>query len=223
MSEPNTKQPDDSHATPPGQAGPPKGRKPVLVFVVLLLAAMLGASAIYRLEHPTLGVQRGGSRAAAPGDSQEHGEPPAPVDRNPKAMREIMELMQHLQENPHDADALLALSGRFMGMNAWDQARDLLTRLLVTEPSNADALRMLGVCLFELKDFAASARTFETVLALGEKDAEAHFNLGILYSRFLDQSAKGREHFKAVLELPGASEEARSMARHALEEFFGGK
>ena len=218
MSEPITKPSDD-----PQLPGPPKGRKPVLVFVVLLLAAMLGASAIYRLEHPTMSVQRGGSQAAAPSDSQEHGEPPAPVTRNPEAMRKIMELMQHLQKNPHDADALLALSGRFMEMRAWDQARDLLTRLLVTEPSNTSALRMLGVCLFELGDYAASAQTFETVLALGEKDAEAHFNLGILYSRFLDQPAKGKEHFETVLELPEANQEAKTMARHALEELFSGK
>jgi cytochrome c-type biogenesis protein CcmH/NrfG len=220
VSESNVTPPDGPSVTEPGQSMPPKGRKPVLVLTAILLVAMLTGALYYRLDHPTLSVQKGESRAAAPSETQEHGEP---VDRDPKAMQEIMELMQHLQENPHDSDALLALSGRFMEMKAWDQSRDLLTRLLVTEPSNTSALRMLGVCLFELKDYATSAQTFETVLALGDKDAEAHFNLGILYARFLDNADKGKEHFEAVLNVPGANTEAREMARHALEELFSGK
>ncbi len=220
MSESNATPPDGSSATEPGQTKSQKGRKPVLVLTAILLAAMLAGAAYYRLGHPTLSVQRGGNRAAAPSETQEHGEP---VARTPKAMREIMELMQHLQENPHDSDVLLALSGKFMKMKAWDQSKDLLTRLLVMEPSNTSALRMLGVCLFELKDYAGSAQTFEAVLALEEKDAEAHFNLGILYARFLDKTEKGKEHLEAVLELPEANKEAKSMASHALEELFGGK
>lgn len=179
------------------------GRKLVLLAVCVGLAAMLGASFLYRLSNPSL-VQQGRGPAA-----QEEGE-------HAGEMEMVSALMQKVQQNPTDAGALFALGQHFLDHADWARAESFLARAVVASPADPQPLYMLGIAQYQQQSFDKAAETFERLIEIDPQPA-ARYNLGILYRHYLKAEDKGNAHLKAVLDDPKAPEDLKAQARQELE------
>jgi cytochrome c-type biogenesis protein CcmH/NrfG len=183
------------------------GRKLVLLSVCVGLAAMLGASFLYRLANPSL-VQPG--RAPAAQQEEHAGE-----------MEIVGALMQKVQQNPNDAAALFALGQHFLDHSDWARAEGFLARAVVAAPADPQPLYMLGIAQYQQEAFDKAAETFERLIELDPQPA-ARYNLGILYRHYLKAEAKGNAHLKAIVDDPKAPEDLKAQARQELESAVHG-
>ncbi|WP_461210756.1 tetratricopeptide repeat protein [Desulfocurvus sp. DL9XJH121] len=190
----------------PGMPALSTGAKAVALAVAAGLAAMLVWSVAWRAGNPSLVVQ-----------PRQHSAPPAQAEGDGPSMGMVTALMQKLAENPKDVHVLHTLAEQFMRMQAWDKAESLLARALVVEPGNASVLNLMGICEFNLKRYRDAADKFELLLGLEPDNLMARFNLGVLYGHYLDDKAKGRGHFQAVVDAPGVDEDLRREAGEALK------
>ncbi|WP_027186674.1 tetratricopeptide repeat protein [Desulfovibrio cuneatus] len=127
------------------------------------------------------------------------------------------QLMGRLQREPDNVDLLLDISTLFLDNQGYDQAKNFLTRAVVTDPTNLDARMMLGRCLYLQDNVEGAARAFEDILAL-QPYAPAMINLGILYKHHLNRVAEAKAIFEKVLQTPGVDEELTAKARQELEK-----
>ncbi len=183
----------------------------VLAFMAFVLLAMFVGSFVYRMERPSLEVhpkpQAGGGM---------------PQGMDPQAMngpmKEVMALMQKLQENPDDPALQLAMAERFMAMGAFDRAKAFLDKVVKVRPEDPDVQNALGVTLYNLHDLDGAKAAFEGMLARDPEDYRARFNLGLLYKYALGQPGKAAEALRAVIDSSKTDPETRQTARKELEE-----
>jgi len=190
-------------------------RRPVIALTVLVLVAMFLVSFIYRTQNQGMQVQRRPQQAAQGAD---HGDSQSgiPAAMEQAMMGEIGTMMEKLQENPDDVELLLQLSERFMTLESWDKAEVFLTRAMIAQPGNLDALYKLGIVNFELQRPKDAAGYFEQIIALDPSHGHAQLNLGILYKHYLDKPEQARERFEAVLQIEGMPEEMLDVAKKEL-------
>ena len=172
------------------QGMPVSVRKVALMIAGISLAAMVAYSVGYRMEHPSLTKHHN--------DDPGHAGHATDMGDNPMAM--IGALMQKLQENPGDVGLMSTLGRSFMSMQSWERALTFWDMILEVEAENTLALNQKGVCLFRLKRFEEAAKPLERILVIDKDDLHARFNLGILYKHYLDDPARAKAHFQAVLD-----------------------
>lgn len=204
--ETRTAAPTEAHAG--SSSGASSGVKLVVGFVAAGLVAMFLWSFAYRVDNPSL-VQAPRQARSAQADDHDHEQ----QQGDEAGMKMIATLMQRLQENPEDVDTLAILGEQFMRMGQWDRATQLLERALAVAPANVEVLSMLGICDFNREKYRESAAKFETILELAPQNVMARYNLGVLYGHFLDDKAKAREFFQAVVDAPDVDEQTRQQAR----------
>lgn len=179
--------------------------KVVLAFMAFGLLVIFVSSFLSRLERPSLVVRQ---------------------ERRPRAMeqavsgpmRDVMALMQKLQENPDDPGLQLAMAGRFLAMGAYDKAKVFLDKVARVRPDDPEVQNALGVVRFHLQDIDGARAAFEGVLAGHPQDVQARFNLGLLYKHALGAPDKAAELFHAVIDAPETDAETRNLAQKELEE-----
>jgi len=188
---------------------PAAGRKAVLALVALGLAAMFASSFLYRLDHPDLSekVERPAGMEAMGGGGTMTG-----------PMKEIMELMQAMQQDPENVGLLLRAAEQFMMMNAWDRAMVFLDKAQSIEPDNPQILNDQGIILYNLQKPEESLAKFEKLLAKNPDDYRARYNMGLLYKYALKNPEKAKESFAAVIDSPSADEKAKAGAREELSK-----
>lgn len=190
-------------------------RKLVLGAVFFGLALMFLVSFIYRSQNQGLQVHR---QAPEHGDAPQAnaGQQGMPPQMNDAMMGDIGKLMQRMQETPDDVNLLLELADKFMVMKSWERAEMFLNRAMVIEPSNPFVLYNLGIAAFQQDRPEDASQYFEQLIAVDPNHAHAHFNLGMLYSHFLNKPEKGKAEFEKVLELPNVPEDLRHGAAEEL-------
>ena len=188
--------------------GPNASGRMVLAFVAFSLVIIFAASFIYRMERPSLAVQQKKGQGGMPQgmDAAMNG-----------PMREVMELMQKLQENPDDPGLQMAMAERFMAMGSFDRAKAFLDKLVKVRPDDPDVLNALGVVRYNLSDLEGAKDAFESILAKDAEDYRARFNLGLLYKYALGQPDKAKEALLAVIASPKTDPETRKTAQTELE------
>jgi len=180
----------------------------VLAFLAFCLVVIFAASFVYRLERPSLEVhQKKGPAGMPQGMDQAMNGP----------MREVMELMQKLQENPNDPGLQMAMAERFMAMGSYDRAKSFLDKLVKVRPDDPDVLNAMGVVLYNQQDPEGAKAAFEAILAKDPEDYRARFNLGLLYKYALGQPEKAKEALSAVIASPKTDPETRKTAQTELE------
>jgi tetratricopeptide (TPR) repeat protein len=152
-----------------------------LLFLVVILVSFV----VYRIDHPSL--TRHEQVAADP-------------------MSDMTSLMERLQENPEDKQALFMLGQRFMQMQAWDKALEFWNRLQKLESENKSVLTQKGFCLFQKDKYEQAAGIFKEILRMDAEDYRAHYNLGMLYKYYLEKPDLARTHLQKVLEFLPAEE-----------------
>ena len=183
-------------------AFPQSARRRTTFFLLACLGIMVFAAVTYRVDHPSI-VQHEEQRQMPGGMGQAGGE-----------MSGISAMMQKLQANPEDVEAMRALGMAFMEMHAWDKSLTFWDMLLERNPDDVMALNQKGFCLFEMEKYADAAALFERMLAVDKDNHHGHYNLGVIYKHYLSQPEKAAAHFQAVVDaLPEDSELAASARR----------
>lgn len=193
----------ETHATPPPIPAVNAPRKLILVAVGLSLVAMLGGSFIYRLNHPGLVVE---------GRQQ-----PSAAEQGPADDGGIGPMMQRLQQNPTDLEALVFIGEHFLGHDDWERAEVFLQRAVIAAPTEARPLYLLGIAQYHREQFAKAAETFERLLVINDEPA-ARYNLGLLYLHYLNDKPKALAHLKSVVAAKEAPEELRRRAAEELDK-----
>lgn len=188
--------------------GPNASGRMVLAFMAFVLLAVFGGSFVYRMERPSLEVHQKKSQAAMPGAMDQAMNGP---------MKEVMALMQKLQDNPDDPDLQLAMAEKFMAMGSFERAKVFLDKVSKVRPDDPDVRNAMGVTLYNLKDLDGAKAAFEGILARDAADYRALFNLALLNKYALNQPDKAAEGFKAVIASPQADPETKATAQKELE------
>lgn len=188
--------------------GPNASGRMVLAFIAFALVVIFAASFVYRLERPTLEVHQKKGTAGMPQGMDNAMNGP---------MREVMELMQKLQENPDDPGLQMAMAERFMAMGSYDRAKAFLDKLVKVRPDDPDVLNALGVVRYNVNDLEGAKAAFEAILAKDAEDYRARFNLGLLYKYALGEPEKAKEALSAVIASPKTDPETRKTAQTELE------
>ncbi|MFR4118012.1 MAG: tetratricopeptide repeat protein, partial [Bilophila wadsworthia] len=107
----------------------------------------------------------------------------------------VMALMQKLQKNPTDLEALVGLTEHFMHTQDWQRAETFALRAVVAAPNETQPLYMLGIIQHSQNRNAEAAASLEKVVAARE-DPSVRYSLGILYAYYLEQPDKGLEQLQ---------------------------
>lgn len=181
-------------------------RRAVLIVVAVAILVLLGSTLSYFAENPSL-VSHNTVGSAAPSASPANGTPSA-EGMNEATQQHIMALMQKLQQNPTDLEALIGLAEHFMGMQEWQKAETFALRAVVAAPNETQPLYMLGIIQHSQNRNAEAAASLEKVVAARE-DPSVRYSLGILYAYYLNQSDKGLEHLQKALANPAAPDDLK--------------
>lgn len=130
---------------------------------------------------------------------------------------DIVALMQKIQEDPENAEALRDLGLLFISTQDWARAEYFLKQSTAFDPYNASTLSYLGLAQYRLQNYPAAALTLEMSLTHG-KTAEALFNLGTIQVYKLGAPEKGKALFEELLTLEKGSEQLKSLAQKELEK-----
>lgn len=183
-------------------AFPQAARRRTTYLLMACLGLMVFAAVTYRVENPS--IVKHEERQQMPGGMGQMG----------SDMGGISAMMQKLQANPDDVEAMRSLGMAFMEMHAWDKSASFWDMLLEKDPNDVMALNQKGFCLFEMEKHAEAAELFERMLTIEQDNYHAHYNLGVIYKHYLAQPDKAAVHFQAVVDaLPGDSELADSARR----------
>ncbi|MBG0775621.1 MAG: tetratricopeptide repeat protein [Desulfovibrionaceae bacterium] len=208
------------HSTAPGAR-----KKLVLALCAGTALILLGSSFLYRLENPTLkeavprpamgsGMPPGMGQGAAGGAAGTAGQA-GPEDERMGAVRALME---RLSKDPNDVEALREAGKLFLRMGAADKAVALLTRALVARPGDTATLYLMGMAEYAAGDYKEAAGYFEAIVQAEPDNAEAAFNLAMIYRRNLQRPADAQKLLRAVADMEGASADVRKHAREELEK-----
>ena len=182
-----------------------KNRRSILLLITAGLVLMLASTLSYFSDNPGLvSHTTTGTQAAAPSGQQM----PTSAGMDEATQQGIMALMQKLQQNPTDLEALIGLAEHFMGMQEWQKAETFALRAVVAAPNETQPLYMLGIIQHSQNRNAEAAASLEKVVA-AKDDPSVRYSLGILYAYYLNQPDKGLEHLQKALANPAAPDDLK--------------
>ena len=112
----------------------------------------------------------------------------------------IMNLMQKMKENPHDADTLLELAGIFAEQGNAEGAKDMVQRAVVAAPSDYRAPYLMGVILAREGNWTEAASQLERSVNLKD-DAATRYSLAVIYRYHLKQEDKARTNYETAAKI----------------------
>ncbi len=180
-------------------------RRAILIVVAVAILVLLASTLSYFAENPSL-VSHNTVGSAAPSESPSG--TPSAEGMNEATQQHIMALMQKLQQNPTDLEALIGLAEHFMGMQEWQKAETFALRAVVAAPNETQPLYMLGIIQHSQNRNAEAAASLEKVVA-AKDDPSVRYSLGILYAYYLNQPDKGLEHLQKALATPAAPDDLK--------------
>ena len=155
-----------------------KNRRSILLLITAGLVLMLVSTLSYFSANPGLvSHTTTGTQAAAPSGQQM----PTSAGMDEATQQGVMALMQKLQKNPTDLEALVGLTEHFMHTQDWQRAEAFALRAVVAAPNETQPLYMLGIIQHSQNRNAEAAASLEKVVAAKE-DPSVRYSLGILYA-----------------------------------------
>lgn len=123
------------------------------------------------------GYQLGGGPAAeVPGPSPTSGAAAPQLDE-----ARIVALMQRIQADPSDQDALMALADAYYQVGDFGASATWLEKVVALDETNLRARLALGAARFNLGDLDAARLQWEAVLERDPANVEAHYDMGFLF------------------------------------------
>ena len=167
-----------------------KNRRSILLLITAGLVLMLVSTLSYFSANPGLvSHTTTGTQAAAPSGQQM----PTSAGMDEATQQGVMALMQKLQKNPTDLEALVGLTEHFMHTQDWQRAETFALRAVVAAPNETQPLYMLGIIQHSQNRNAEAAASLEKVVAAKEDPS-------VRYS--LEQPDKGLEQLQKALDNP---------------------
>jgi cytochrome c-type biogenesis protein CcmH/NrfG len=109
------------------------------------------------------------------------GDPPAPQDPQlAKAMEEIAQYRERVEQNPKDVEALVALGNANLMLRRYDHAKGWYEQALKVDPNRRDIRMDLAIALRYLQQPDEAIDQLNLVLAKEPKNAAALYNVGII-------------------------------------------
>lgn len=120
-------------------------------------------------------------------------------------LEEINELENKIKADPDDMESTLHLAHLLQDSELFERAIINYKKYLEKNPENADVRVDMGICFYNLGDYAAAINEIENALKYQPKHQIAHLNLGIvnLTAQNIDVS---KEWFRKAVELDPQSE-----------------
>ncbi len=173
----------------------------LIILLGLSLVVMLAVSLKERFESPGLTEQRQ-PRAASAQDS---------------IAQQIGVLMRKVAENPNDGTAIVHLVEHLIGAQNWEAAETFAQRAVTLDTGNSKPLYLLGVIMHNQGRNKEAAEALEQALTIKD-EASVRYSLGVLYTHYLENPAKGVEHLSAGLHDANAPEELKKAMMLELEK-----
>jgi tetratricopeptide (TPR) repeat protein len=192
------------------------GRKAVVMFIFVGVAAMFITSFAYRLNNPNLFVaarQPGTSQASGGGGGMPEG-----MEQMGGNMGRIKEFMAQVEADPENVDALVGLGNSFLMMRAWDRALEPLEKANALRPGDIDVLKGIGIARFNSEDYVKASAAYDEILEHKPDDTLALFNLGVIFKYYFEKPDEARTYFEKVLELEHDDEQMIKLAKQELEK-----
>jgi tetratricopeptide (TPR) repeat protein len=124
-------------------------------------------------------------------------------------------LMERIQADPTDTEALMALGDTFFAAGQYDVAAEWLGRLVAIQPDDTGALLALGAAQFNSGDAAGAEVSWVRVIELDPGSVEAHYDLGYLYLNQDPPDFEGMQReWQAVVDLAPGTEVAARVQPH---------
>lgn len=197
----------------------PGGSRVAIWGVMLGLVAMVGSALVYFASHPDLILHQSPPQAsmAAGMTGVDDGAAGMPQGMDQAQMNGLMALMQRLEKDPNDLEALSNLAGHFLHLEDYPRAESFALRAVMAA-KGADAampLYMLSMTQHSQGRHKEAAESLQKSLA-AKDDAETRYSLGILYRYFLKDDAKGRAELEKVLAAPGVTDALKQQVEQEL-------
>jgi tetratricopeptide (TPR) repeat protein len=192
------------------------GRKAVVMFIFVGVAAMFITSFAYRLNNPNLFVaarQPSAPQASAGGEGMPEG-----MEQMGGNMGRIKEFMAQVEADPENVDALVGLGNSFLMMRAWDRALEPLEKANALRPGDIDVLKGIGIAQFNREDYVKASAAYDEILSHKPDDTLALFNLGVIFKYYFEKPDQARTYFEKVLELEHNDEQMIKLAKQELEK-----
>lgn len=190
------------------------GRWVVITFLVLALLVMFIAAALsvktrveqHFLSKTVASIIGGTESAPASAPAATGAAPQGPGTGLAQEQSDaLLPLMQELQTNPNNAEALTGIANIFMSAGEWGRAETFLERAILSKPGDIRPRYMLGIARFKQNRPAEAAKTFEELLQIRE-DPAAMYNLAILYKHHLNRPDEARALLEKALKSPDTDE-----------------
>jgi tetratricopeptide (TPR) repeat protein len=128
----------------------------------------------------------------------------------------VLSLKRALEVEPDNKKILLPLAGMLLKQGSADQARTLIERAQVKNPTDFELLDLLGQATMELGDLVLAEESFKRALAANALSAHTHYNYSVLLRR-LGRTQESEQQRDAALKIDpsllrqaeGAAQEAR--------------
>ena len=120
-------------------------------------------------------------------------------------MQALNDLEAKIKQNPEDYTSLLQLAHLKNDSGLFEAAIQNYKTYLDKNPKDADARVDMGVCYFNLKDFANAIKEMETALNYAPNHQIAHLNLGVV-NLSAGNLEKSKEWLKKAYDLNPTSE-----------------
>lgn len=161
----------------------------VIWFMACGLILMAGASLSYFTTHPSLTMHL--PTKSMPTTAS------APATQNEQADG-ISLLMQKLQTNPQDVEALLSLTEHYMHIPDWAKAEAFVLRAVMAQPESTKPMYLLGIIQHSQGRHQEAATSLQKVLQKDD-DPSIRYSLAMLYAHYLQQVDTAKEQFQALI------------------------
>ena len=193
-----------------------KSPRSILLLLAAGLALMLVSTLSYLSSNPSL-VAHTGAGSAAPQSAPAGQQMPTSAGMDDATQQRIMALMQKLQQNPTDLEALTGLAEHFMHTQDWQKAETFALRAVVAAPNETQPLYMLGIIQHNQDRHAEAAASLEKVVSVRD-DPSVRYSLGILYAYYLNQPDKGLEQLQKALDNPAAPDDLKKAVAKEMDQ-----
>ena len=162
----------------------------VVIFTLIAFISGFLAGVIYSAaKAPTAPAQLGGAQYPATQPSQ--GIPQG---------EKIYSLLQRIEDNPQDIDALIELGDIYFDRNSHQEGIEIFTKAELIDPTNIHVLNDLGLLYMNIGNYDKAVEKFETVLNIDPSQNHSLYHVGLIYSE-KGEREKALNAFENVLKL----------------------
>ncbi len=172
--------------------------RPVVFLIALFLIGILAFFVYEKIKSPGLTVVK-------------------KEEKQEKLIAQIRDLMKKLAEDPDDEATLEKLGDLFSSLGQWEKALFFFNRLERKRENSPEIKEKIAMCYFYMREYVLAYKKLKEALELDPNNVFVHFNIGLLYSYFLKNKKKAKEHFLFVINSKDGNDKLKSLAEEEIK------